>query len=123
MENPKFNFEDLKVYQKSLDFVDQVYATTREFPNEEKYGLTSQYRRASVSVPLNIAEGHGSSDAQFNRYLQMAWDSTKECVVCSTIARRQKFITEEQDFEARIKLSELARMTTSLQRYVKTKKE
>lgn len=112
MENPKFNFEELKVYQKALDFVDQVYETTRKFPKEEKYGLISQYRRASVSISLNIAEGHGSSDAQFNRYLQIAWDSTKECVVCSTISRRQEFITEEQDIDARFKLTELAKMTT-----------
>ena len=52
-------------------------------------GLTSQYKRAAASIPLNIAEGSGDTDAQINRYLQMAWDSVKECVVCSTIARRQ----------------------------------
>lgn len=119
MENPKFKFEELTVYQKALDFVDDVYAVTKEFPKEELYGLSSQYKRASVSIPLNIAEGAGDTDAQFNRYLQMAWDSTKECVVCSTIAKRQGFITNEDDKNARIKLSELAKMTTSLQRYLK----
>lgn len=122
MENPKFKFEELTVYQKALDFVDVVYAVTKEFPKEELYGLSSQYKRASVSIPLNIAEGSGDTDAQFNRYLQMAWDSTKECVVCSTIARRQGFITKEDDKNARIKLSELAKMTTSLQRYLKNNK-
>lgn len=122
MGNPKFKFEDLIVYQKSLDFVDNVYELTKKFPKDELYGLTSQYKRASVSVPLNIAEGSGDTDAQFNRYLQMAWDSTKECVVCSTIARRQGFITQEEDEDARIKLSELAKMTTSLQRYLKKDK-
>ncbi|HBR55718.1 MAG TPA: four helix bundle protein [Flavobacteriaceae bacterium] len=119
MENPKFKFEDLKVYQKALDFVDEVYQVTKSFPKEELYGLSSQYKRAAVSVPLNITEGAGDTDPQFNRYLQMAWDSTKECVVCSTIARRQNFITNEEDLSARIKLSELAKMTTSLQRYLK----
>lgn len=118
MENPKFKLEELNVYQKSLDFVDDVYSITRKFPKEELYGLTSQYKRASVSIPLNIAEGAGDTDAQFNRYLQMAWDSSKECVVCSTIAKRQSFITEQDNKNARIKLSELAKMTVSLQKYL-----
>lgn len=70
---------------------------------------------------LNIAEGHGNSDAQFNRYLQIAWGSTKECVVCSTLARRLKYITQEEDIQVRKSLSELAKMTTSLQKYIKNK--
>jgi len=119
MENPKFKFEELIVYQKALNFVDDVYSVTRKFPKDELYGLISQYKRAAASVPLNIAEGSGDTDAQFNRYLQMAWDSVKECVVCSTIARRQDFISPEEDLEARSKLSELAKMITSLQRYLK----
>lgn len=121
MENPKFKFEDLKVYQKSLDFVDDVYAVKKKFPREEIYGLSSQYKRAAISIPMNIAEGAGDTDAQFNRYLQMAWDSSKECVVCSTIARRQGFISMDEDKDARIKLSELAKMTVSLQKYLKKK--
>jgi len=119
MENVKFKFEDLTVYQRSLDFVDDVYGVTRKFPKEEIYGLASQYKRAAISIPLNIAEGAGDTDAQFNRYLQLAWDSTKECVVCSTIARRQGFISMDDDIDARIKLSELAKMTVSLQKYLK----
>ena len=119
MEKPKFKFEDLKVYQKALDFVDYVYVTTNKFPKEEVYGLSSQYKRASMSIPLNIAEGAGDTDAQFNRYLQMAWDSVKECVVCSSIAKRQGFITPEEDNEARVKLSEMAKMITSLKKYLR----
>lgn len=119
MENPKFKFEDLTVYQKSLDFVDDVYAVTKKFPKEEIYGLASQYKRAAISIPLNIAEGAGDTDAQFNRYLQLAWDSSKECVVCSTIARRQGFISTDEDKDARIKISELSKMTVSLQKYLK----
>lgn len=118
MEDPIFKFEELKIYQKSLDFVDDAYAITKKFPKEELYGLSSQYKRASMSLPLNIAEGAGDTDAQFNRYLQMAWGSTKECVVfCSTIARRQGFLSTEEDKEVRIKLSELSKMTVSLQKY------
>ncbi len=104
MENSKFKFEDLIVYQKALDFVDYIYCVTKRFPKDELYGLTSQYKRAAASIPLNIAEGSGDTDAQFNRYLQIAWDSVKECVVCSTIARRQNFISVDEDLDARNKL-------------------
>jgi len=121
MENPSFKFEDLKVYQKALDYVDEVYALTKKFPKDERYGLTSQFKRAAVSISLNIAEGAGDTNAQFNRYLQIAWDSAKECVVCSTIARRQKIITEKEDIDMRVKLAELSKMIVSLQKYLKTK--
>ncbi len=86
MQEIKFSFEDLIVYQKSLDF---VYNVCESFPKEERYRLSSQYIRAANSVALNISECSGNNDAQFNRYLQIALDSTRECVVCSTIATRR----------------------------------
>ena len=104
MENPKIRFEELTVCQMSLDFFDDGYSITKKFPKEELYGLTSQYKRASVSSPFNLAERAGHADPQFHRYLQMAGDSSKECVVCSTIASRQGFITEGEDKIARINL-------------------
>ena len=63
MVKVKFAFEDLKVYQKALDFVDSVYSISSTFPKEEKYGLASQFTRASTSIALNIAEGAGDTDA------------------------------------------------------------
>jgi len=119
MKDIKFNFEDLKVYQKSLDFIDFTYKTCNTFPKDEAYRLTSQFIRASTSIALNIAEGAGDTNAQFNRYLQIAIGSVKECVVCSTIAQRQKYITNELDLEIRGKLEELSKMITSLQKYLK----
>lgn len=89
METPKFIFEDLKVYQKSLDFIDDVYDITESFSKVETYRLTSQYVRAANSIALNISEGSGGSDASFNWYLQIAIDSVRQCVTCSTIAFRR----------------------------------
>jgi len=121
MGDVKFAFEDLKVYQKALEFVDIAYDVSSEFPKQEQYGLTSQLNRAAVSVALNIAEGAGDTDAQFNRFLQIAIDSVKECVVCSTIARRRKYIKETKDKEIRIRLEELSKMISGLQKYLKNK--
>ena len=117
----KFNFEELKVYQKALDFIDFAYALTAKFPKEELYGLSSQFNRAAVSIALNTSEGSGDTDAQFHRFLQTASDSVRECVTCSTIAFRRNYITHEENQKARIILLELLKMISSLQRYLKTK--
>ncbi|WP_299245593.1 four helix bundle protein [uncultured Aquimarina sp.] len=121
MEDVKFNFEDLIVYQKALDFIDSVYDTCKKFPKTETYNLSSQYIRAATSIALNISEGSGNTDAQFNRYLQITLGSIGECIVCSTIAKRRNYISSESDQIARIKLVELSKMTTSLQKYPKSK--
>ncbi|CAN0599959.1 unnamed protein product [Ectocarpus sp. 12 AP-2014] len=121
METPKFNFEDLKVYQKALDFIDAVYDIVETFPKVETYRLSSQYVRAANSIALNISEGSGGSDASFNRYLQIAIDSVRECVTCSTIAFRRKYIDQEVNLQFRFKLAELSKMITALQKYLKNK--
>ncbi len=118
MEEVKFTFENLTVYQKSLDF---VYDTFEKFPKREMYVLVSQCIRAANSIVLNISEGAGASDVQFNRYLQIALDSTRECVVCSTITKRRKYITENHDHKTRIQIAELSKMITSLQKYIRSK--
>lgn len=114
-----FKFEELQIYQKALDFVDSVYEVIQGFPKYEIYNLSSQFKRAAVSIALNTAEGHGSSNAQFNRYLQMASNSLNECVVCVTVARRLNYITIEQENELRTKLIELSKMITGLQKYLR----
>lgn len=117
MSEIKFKFEDLKVYSKAVDFIDLVYKTCTSFPKTEQYALSSQFTRAA----LNIAEGSSDTDKQFHRYLQMALDSVNECVVCSTISKRQNYISEEINIQIREKLDELSKMITSLQKYLKSK--
>ena len=121
MKEMKFKFEDLKVYNKALDFVDFVYITCDDFPKTEKYALSSQFTRAAVSIALNIAEGSSDTDKQFNRFLQIALDSVNECVVCSTISERQNYISIDKNNQLREKLVELSKMITSLQKYLKSK--
>ena len=119
MKEVTFNFEKLKIYQKALSFVDFVYKIARSFPKDEKYGLSAQYKRAAISIALNISEGHGDTNLQFNRYLNIARNSIKECVTCSSIARRQNFISNDVDEQSRIKLEELAKMISGLKRKLK----
>lgn len=72
-------YKELLVWQKSMDLVTEVYKSSRQFPREEIYGLTSQVRRAIVSVPSNIAEGQGrNSTKEFVRHLSFAYGSLME---------------------------------------------
>ena len=119
MKEVKFKSEDLKVYQKALNFIDITYKMTESFPKSENFGLTSQFRRASTSTALNIAEGSGDTNAQFNRFLNISLGSIKECVVCSTISERLNYISKEENNKYRIQLEELSKMTIGLQKYLK----
>ncbi|HLW07973.1 MAG TPA: four helix bundle protein [Marinilabiliaceae bacterium] len=67
-----FKFEDLQVYRKALEFGEIIDVLVKEFPSYELYALSSQYRRASDSIALNIAEGYPGSDAQFVKHLNYA---------------------------------------------------
>ena len=116
-----FKFEDLNVYQKSLDVVDKVYELTKRFPKEEAFGLTSQLKRASVSIALNIGEGSGNSSKNFNRYVEISSGSLKECIVCLTIAKRREYISEKENVELRNDFIVIAKMLTNLSKYLKNK--
>ena len=73
------SYQDLVVWQKSIELVKQIYDLTKQFPSEEKYGLKSQLQRAAVSVPANIAEGHGRSHlGDYLRFLSIAKGSLSE---------------------------------------------
>lgn len=119
MKEIKFKFEDLKVYQKSLEFIDVVYDTCNNFPNKEQYRLTSQFIRAANSIALNIAEGSGDTNPQFCRFLRITLGSIRESVVCSTIAKNQNYVSSEENQLLRKKLAELSKMTTGLIKYLK----
>ena len=114
MEEERFDFENLKVYQKALDYVDLVYAITKIFPKTETFGLTDQFKRASISICLNIAEGSGGSKIEFNRFLKIAVRSTRECIAITEIAYRQKFIHIDMRSRSRNSCLELSKMLNGL---------
>jgi four helix bundle protein len=94
MQDYKFEFEGLIVYQKSLEFIQLVYSVTEKFPSSEKYTLAQQFTRAAHSIALNIGEGTGGTKPEFKNFLRIAKRSVRECVVCMTVASNQKFLHE-----------------------------
>src|SRR5574337_417708 len=113
-----FNFEKLIVYQKSLDYVDFVYDLVKKFPKEEQFDLSRQFKRAAYSVSLNIGEGAKGTKGEFLNFLRIAERSANECVVCSTIATRRKYMSQEENQESRRKADELIKMITGLSKSV-----
>lgn len=90
------SYRDLIVWQKSIELTTQVYRMTKEFPREELYGLTSQLRRAVVSIPANIAEGyHRNSRQDYSRFCSIAFSSGAEVETLITIAKRLCIIDGE----------------------------
>ena len=84
-------YKELKLWQKSIDMVTRIYALTRDFPQNEKFGLVSQINRSAVSIPSNIAEGAGrNSDKEFVYFLAIAHGSSFELETQLIISRNLK---------------------------------
>lgn len=109
------NFKELIVWQKSVDLVADVYNITKKFPEEEKYGLISQMRRAAVSIPSNISEGHmRTTDKDFRHFLGMARGSCAELETQFFIAEKLKYIDLQKRENVLIKVEEVSKMLSSL---------
>lgn len=104
-------FQHLIVWQKAHALALQVYRTTGTFPADERFGLTSQMRRAAVSVPSNVAEGSGrSSDADFARFIDIALGSSTELEYQLLLARDLGFIHNDRYQELDELLAEVKRL-------------
>jgi len=115
-----FSFENLKVYQKAIEFGELIHTLVDNFPNKEQFRLTSQFCRAADSIAANISEGSANTDKNFNRYLKIAWDSSHECVTWNTKAYLRNYITKEEFENNRARLTELGKMISSLRNKLKT---
>lgn len=113
---------DLVVWQKGIDLVTEVYRLTQKFPDAERFGLVSQLRRASVSVPSNIAEGYGrGSTADYIRFLRASRGSLYEIDTQLLIAARLNYIAQS-DYEGILeRINECGRMLAALIRTLNEK--
>ena len=109
-----FRFEDLRIYHKSLNYIDWVYNTTMLFPDEQSRDLKSRFIAASQSISLYIAEGSARNKSQFVYYLKMAKSSVRECVVFTSVAEKQNYLTETMIEESRNQLMEMTKMLGAL---------
>lgn len=117
-----FGFEKLEVWQKAIEFADDAYRMTAKFPSDERFGLTSQLRRAAVSISSNIAEGTSrSSKVDFARFVEIAYGSLMECVSQLHVAKRQGFTDETSLAEALSNADRLARMLSGLRASLRPK--
>jgi four helix bundle protein len=114
--------KDLKVWKDSMELVTLVYQKTKSFPNDEKFGLTSQIRRSAVSIPSNIAEGSAkNTDKDFIRYLYISLGSASELHTQLIIANNLDYL-KTSEFESLSQNSEsISKMISGLIRSVKNK--
>ena len=109
------SYQDLIVWQKAMDLAEQCYRTTRTFPRDELYGMTSQICRAATSIPANIAEGWGrGTTKQYVHFLRIAQGSNKELETLLLLSRRVDLLTDTEARPLLQLLAEVSRMTISL---------
>lgn len=109
------SYEELVVWQKAIDLVVDVYRITGLFPKTELYGLVSQMRRASVSIPSNIAEGYARKGRQeYIQFLRIAFGSGAELETQLKIAVRLMFVSKNETEKTEILLTEVMKMLNAL---------
>jgi len=105
------------------DVVERIYSATREFPDDERFGLTSQLRRACVSMPANVAEGRGRrSDRAFRSHVRIALGSHAEVETCLEIARRLRYLTQGDYDDLMLPLDSAGQLLSGLFRSLPTKR-
>lgn len=109
------SYQDLKIWQKGMDLVIEIYQITTNFPSDEKFGLTNQLRRAAVSVPSNIAEGQSRQySGEFRQFLYIALGSLSEIETQITIASRLQYLDQLKAEKLKALITEIKKMTRSL---------
>jgi four helix bundle protein len=114
------DFRQLKVWEVGHRLTLNIYRASRSFPSSESYGITSQMRRCSASIPANIAEGCGrGSDAEFSRFLQIAMGSASELEYFLLLSRDLEYLDVRTHEELTQSATEVKRMLTSLMQTVR----
>ena len=108
-------YRELIVWQKTMDIVEKIYIITKGFPKEEMYGMTSQIRRAAVSIPSNIAEGQArKSSKEFHHFLSISLGSKAELETQILLSQRLGYISIEASPKILLQLEEISRLLNGL---------
>jgi len=109
------NYQELIVWQRAMDLVEEVCSASKSHPREELYGLTSQIRRAAVSVPSNIAEGQGRrTTSDFLRHLSIAYGSLREVETQVLISARLHYLSQGNTNDLLERAGEVGRLLNGL---------
>ena len=109
------DFRELKVWQKAIELTVEVYSIVKLLPNEEKFALSDQMRRAAVSIPSNIAEGQGRDTMkEFIRFLSVARGSLRELSTQLEICERVQYLEQSQTAKAKDLIEEIDKMLNAL---------
>lgn len=110
-------YSELKVWQKSMDLVDDLYSVSEQFPQSERFGVCSQLQRAAVSIPSNIAEGHGRKSTNvFLNHLSIAFGSLMEVETLVLIAERRKYVDMNKTASLLAQTEQIGKMLSGLRR-------
>lgn len=117
MEKEIKSFRDLIIWQRGIYLVKEVYKETMNFPREEMYGLTNQIRRAAISIPSNVSEGHiRQHRAEFRQFLNIALGSLAELETQIIISRELNYISNEKTENLIDQMNSLSKMIRSLRK-------
>lgn len=115
----RHNYKNLKVWQLGIEIANDVSDVLLEFPKHERYDLSSQMSRRSVSIPSNIAEGSSRTDKSFSHFVDIALGSSFELITQLIVAKHRNYINEEKFDKMEKKIKEFQRMTMSFQNGLK----
>ncbi|MDT0643263.1 four helix bundle protein [Zunongwangia sp. F363] len=116
MDNRKrHNYKNLKIWKLGLEIANEISDLIITFPKHEKYDLSSQMSRCSISMPSNIAEGSAKTEKSFNYYLDISLGSSFELGTQLLIAKHRKYISQQQLEKLEIKIVEFQKMTMGFQ--------
>jgi len=116
------NYKELKVWQKSMTLLKEIYSATKDFPKEEKFGLISQIQRAAVSIPSNIAEGCGRhSNKEFFQFLSIAQGSSYELETQLIIAKELNYMPEVSFESINSQIQEVQKMLFAFKKIIQSK--
>ena len=117
------SYRDLKVWQQGMDLAEGCYLATRQFPRDELYGMISQIRRASASIPANVSEGYGrKSRNEYIQFLYIAQGSLKELETHLLLSQRVKLASKEVIIPLLTQCESVGRLLTGLIRALENKK-